>query len=129
MRAILVACLLCLSVAAFAGQPEAASAGIAAYKARDYSTALSDFRLAAQQGNAVAQLGLGVMYYKGHGVPQNYSEALKWTRLAARQGFAEAQLNLGVMYALVQGFPWTANVAFAFGLHSWAASLDRPGVN
>ena len=105
MRVILVACLLCLSVAAFAGQPDAFSAGLAAYKAQDYSTALADFRLAAQQGDADAQYSLGVMYYYGQGVPPDYARALKWYRLAAQQGNADAQVRLGVMYGTGQGIP------------------------
>jgi len=34
----------------------------------------------------VAQFSLGVMYYKGHGVPENDAEAVKWYRKAAEQG-------------------------------------------
>ena len=56
------------------------------------------YRLAANQGNAIAQYNIGIMYAKGDGVPQNYSEAVKWYRLAARQGYASAQSNIGVMY-------------------------------
>ncbi len=39
----------------------------------------------------LAQVKLGEMYYKGHGVPQDYNEAVKWLRLAAEQGDAQAQ--------------------------------------
>jgi TPR repeat protein len=94
MRAILAACLLCLSVAALAGQPDAFSAGMAAYKAQDYATALADFRLAAQQGVAVAQFNLGSMYNSGQGVPQDYTKALKWYRRAAKQGDAYKQRHV-----------------------------------
>jgi TPR repeat protein len=52
----------------------------------------------AESGDAEAQNNLGVMYYKGLGVPEDYAEAVKWYRLAADQGDAEAQFNLGVMY-------------------------------
>jgi len=61
--------------------------------------------MAAEQGNAVAQLFLGSMYATGEGVPQNYAEAVKWYRLAAEQGEAWAQYNLGVMYDKGQGVP------------------------
>ena len=70
---------------------------------QDYAEALKWYRLAAAQGDAEAQLNLGVMYAHGHGVPQDYAEALKWFRLAAAQGHAEAQYNLGVMYLNGQG--------------------------
>src|SRR5437868_5583376 len=42
----------------------------------------------AEQGNAVAQNDLGVMYQAGTGVPQNFAEAVKWLRKSAEQGFA-----------------------------------------
>jgi TPR repeat protein len=59
----------------------------------------------AQQGNAVAQYKLGIMYDNGEGVPQNSAEAEKWWRLAAEQGNAVAQFNLGVMYDTGEGVP------------------------
>ena len=52
------------------------------------------YRLAAEQGDAEAQCGLGEMYYGGEGVPQDYAEAIKWWKLAAKQGHEEAQYNL-----------------------------------
>lgn len=98
MRAILVACLLCLSVAAFAGQPDAYSAGVAAYQAHDYTAALIDFKVAAMRGDARAQYIVGSMYFHGKGTAQDYAIAAKWCALAARKGFAPAQNVLGVMY-------------------------------
>jgi TPR repeat protein len=61
------------------------------------------YRIAAEQGDADAQINLALMYYKGQGVAQNYSEAVKWFRLAAEKGLEYAQLNLGLMYAQGQG--------------------------
>lgn len=54
---------------------------------------------------ATSQFYLGVMYAKGHGVPQDYTAAMKWYRLAADQGKADAQFNLGLMHADGQGLP------------------------
>ena len=62
-------------------------------------------RHAAEQGEAIAQSNLGVMYATGRGVPQDDAEAVRWYRLAAEQGDAIAQLNLGVMYATGRGVP------------------------
>ena len=45
-------------------------------------------RISAEQGDAEAQLRLGIMYSKGKGVPQDYKEAAKWFRKAADQGNA-----------------------------------------
>ena len=71
---------------------------------QDYAEAVKWYRLAAEQGDAVAQYNLGVMYDNGQGVPQDYAEAVKWYRLAAEQGYAHAQRNLGVMYDKAKAF-------------------------
>lgn len=65
---------------------------------RDDEQAVSFFRKAAEQGDAVGQRRLGWSYYNGRGVPQDYEEAEKWFRLSAEQGDAKAQFNLGLMY-------------------------------
>jgi TPR repeat protein len=67
--------------------------------------------LSAQQGNAIAQCNLGVMYGMGRGVPQDYAEALKWIRLSAAQGYANAQCGLGVMYEYGMGVPKDLTIA------------------
>ncbi len=72
--------------------------GLAAYYTGDFSTALKEWRPLAEQGDALAQYNLGLMYRNGNGVIQDYAEAVKWFRLAAEQGFAKAQYNLGLMY-------------------------------
>ena len=64
----------------------------------DYATALSLWRPLAQQGNALAQYNLGVMYFHGLGVMRDYGEAVKWYRLAAQQGNPIAQYYLGMTY-------------------------------
>ena len=66
------------------------------------------FRPLAEQGDALAQFGLGLMYRDGKGVPQDTQEAVKWYRKAAEQGFAQAQHNLGWMYSNGQGVPQDA---------------------
>lgn len=80
-------------------------AGVAAYKSGDYATALRKLRPLAEQGNAEAQLNLGVMYAMGRGVPQDYQEAARWHRRAAEQGYAKAQRHLGLLYHKGIGVP------------------------
>jgi TPR repeat protein len=70
---------------------------------QDYKEAVKWYRLAADQGNAMAQYNLGATYANGQGVTQDYKEAVKWYRLSADQGTALAQSNLGVMYDKGQG--------------------------
>ena len=76
-----------------------------AYQKQDYKEAYKLWLPLAEQGNALAQYTLGVMYHKGEGVPQDYKEAVKWYRHSKEQGYAEAQNNLGVMYDNEQGVP------------------------
>ena len=46
---------------------------------------------AAEQGYAMAQNNLGVLYVIGEGVPQDYVSAHLWFNLAAAQGHKKAQ--------------------------------------
>ena len=62
--------------------------------APDYEETLK----AAEQGSAVSQHNLGLMYYLGQGVKQDYTQAAVWFRKAAEQGNADAQFNLGIIY-------------------------------
>ena len=41
------------------------------------------YRKGADQGDAAAQLNLGIMCYYGRGLPQDYVEGHKWLNLAA----------------------------------------------
>jgi TPR repeat protein len=66
---------------------------------------LDPVRRAADQGDAVAQHNLGLMYEEGRGVPQDDAEAVKWYRRAADQGNALAQDKLGVIYVQGRGVP------------------------
>ena len=77
----------------------------AAYKRGDYATAMEGFRVHAEQGHALAQYSLGVMYAEGKGVPENDAEAVKWFRKAAEQGNDSAQWRLGAMYNYGWGVP------------------------
>lgn len=61
-RIVFATCLFCLAATAFAGQPDAYSAGLAAYRAGSFSTAVRDFRSVAKHGYAPAQYNLGVTY-------------------------------------------------------------------
>ncbi|KAF9145340.1 hypothetical protein BGX30_009350 [Mortierella sp. GBA39] len=60
---------------------------------------------AANQGNAAARYNIGVLYEQGQGVPLDYSQAMVWFRKAADQGLSQAQCHIGVLYELGQGVP------------------------
>jgi len=81
------------------------AAGFMAFQRGDYTASRAKWLPLAEQGDAMAQYNLGVMYNSGQGVPQDHAEAARWFRLAADQGMAGAQFNLGVMYGSGQGVP------------------------
>ena len=82
-----------------------ADAAYAAYQNGDYATVLKLATPLAVEGDARAQSVLGLLHYRGRGVPQDYNEAAQWFRRAADQGDAAAQFYLGVMFSEGQGVP------------------------
>lgn len=73
--------------------------GVDAYNRRDYQTALKIFRPLAEQGDALAQNNLGLMYMRGNGLwLLDYPEALKWYTKSAEQGCSPGMAGLGDMY-------------------------------
>jgi len=52
----------------------------------------------AENGNAVAQFKLGVLYTKGEAVKRDLTQAADWYRKAAEQGHKNAQFKLGRFY-------------------------------
>ena len=79
MKYLIYAFLLCAVSVSYAGFDE----GFEAYKKGNYTVALKEFKLAAEQGNAYAQFGIGLMYDRGEGVPQDYQQAVVWYTKAA----------------------------------------------
>ncbi|ALO45928.1 tetratricopeptide repeat protein [Pseudohongiella spirulinae] len=73
-------------------------AGVDARDAGDLETAVALFTQAADNGLAIAQYNLGVMYFTGEGVAQDYERAFHYTQMAAEQGHVNAMVNLGVLY-------------------------------
>ena len=102
IRIVLILVMLFLAGPVAAGPLED---GWAAYQRQDYATALLLWRPLAEQGKAIVQSLLGLMYAHGHGVPQDYVQAAKWYRLAAEQGHALSQGVLGEMYEHGRGVP------------------------
>ena len=78
---------------------------------RDSGEADRWLRLAAMQGDADAQLWLGVNYEHGSFGVIDYREAFTWLRKAADQGQPDAQLCLGQMYEYGEGVPESDVVA------------------
>ena len=87
IKQLLIATILLLSSGAY-GQSE-----------------FDEAKLLAEQGDAEAQLNLGIRYANGEGVPEDDAEAVKLYLLAAKQGLARAQNYLGIMHANGDGVP------------------------
>ena len=88
--------------------------GLTAAQSGDFATALKEWKPLAEEGNAVAQNNLGLMYDNGWGVLQDYKEAVYWYRLSAEQGYANAQSNLANRYYYGEGV--NKDVVYA---HMW----------
>jgi TPR repeat protein len=69
---------------------------------------------AAEQGDAVSQNTLGLIYAKGLGIPQDYAKSFYWHTKAAEQGNIDSIHWLRSRYAMgdIENFPKDNNQAF-----------------
>jgi TPR repeat protein len=114
--------LLCLLVGCIATQAigsdfhmrvsKGVAKGVDSAQKGDYATAFAELKPFAEQGDANAQYNLGVMYYKGKGIPQDYKQAFNLYSKAAEQGNIMAQHNLGLMYFVGKGVPQDDKFAY-----------------
>ena len=58
---------------------------------------------AAENGDPVAQLKIGVCYQTGNGIEKDETKALEWYEKSANQGNADAQTCLGLCYGMGLG--------------------------
>lgn len=91
----------------------------------DYTTVFWILRPLAEQGNAIAQFNLGMIFAKGLGAPQDYREAVKWYGKAAEQGVAFAQSTLGLMFEGGLGVPEDKVLAYALYNLSAAGNASK----
>jgi TPR repeat protein len=91
-------------------------AGIYGKVDKELQLAAHWYRKPAEQGNAIAQVELGLMYHLGEAVEQSDKEALAWFRKAAEQGDtnAYAQVAIGYMYLLGKGVKQSDRKAVAW---------------
>jgi TPR repeat protein len=61
-------------------------------------------RMAAEQGNSVAEYMVGCLYHEGKGVPKDEKAASHWLRIAASRGNLKAQKHLATMYYLDKNY-------------------------
>jgi TPR repeat protein len=60
--------------------------------------AMKYYRMAADQGDAEAMFGMGVMYRSGDGIEKNEKEGLDWIRKAAEKGYPPAVAAMAGYY-------------------------------
>ena len=64
---------------------------------KDSAEAVKLYRKAADQGDAPAQVNLGVMYENGSGVPEDLVKAYVWYNIAGANGEELAKKNLAIV--------------------------------
>jgi len=73
--------------------------GVVHQTREEYSDAMRYLSLAAEKGNSSAMIGIGLLHYRGHGVPENEAEATRWFRMGALKGNETAMLYLAFQLA------------------------------
>ena len=81
------------------------SKGTAAYESGDFEGAARNWLRLAEEGDALAQFNLGLLYESGRGVVADPAKAAAWYERAARQGMARAQYNLALLHQTGRGVP------------------------
>ena len=101
MRTIARALALFLLFWSVSGQAQDFQKGMEAFDQGDFQTALEEWRPLAEQGDADAQFGLGVlygMYGNGYGFTKDYTQVAKWYRLAFDQVHPCESYSPGTLY-------------------------------
>jgi uncharacterized protein len=103
MKRYLAAILAGVAIVIAACATDPYQKGFKAYRSGDYGMALQELTPLAEQGDAEAQLHLGLLYRDGLGVMPDHKEAEKWLRKSAEQENINARIALGMLYADRQG--------------------------
>ena len=85
------------------------------YEHADPGEAVRWYRVAADQGDVLSRCLLGIMYYRGEGVPQDYAAAVQWL-WAASDHYLCALWWIGEVYAA------SKNTIYAYAWWSVAAA-------
>lgn len=76
-----------------------------ALERQEFARAAGLLRPLAEQDVAPAQIELGLLYFRGQGVPEDDGLAFRWFSRAAGLGSREAMYHLANMYAFGHGVP------------------------
>lgn len=100
----IILCMLLLTGMAHAASIEDA---VRQYEAGQYEDAAKQMQPLADQGDAVAQEKLSVMYFYGRGVPEDEKRAMEWAQRSAGQGNVDAMYFIGTMFVFGDSIPKT----------------------
>jgi TPR repeat protein len=106
---VLAACVGLAGTAAAQATAQGVVTAIHAYNRGDVATAFRLLKAASDAGDPDAQVNLGYLYARGHGVAENQQEALRLYLLSAKRGNAEGMNAVAYKY-----------------LHGSGVAVDRP---
>jgi len=72
--------------------------GFLAAESGDFKTAVQQWGPLAEQGHAIAQFNLALLYHSGLGVDLDEAKAVSWYKKSAKNGYYKAQEYLAVGY-------------------------------
>jgi hypothetical protein len=79
---------------------DARSRGVDALNFEQSKSALECFKIAANNGDMLAEFYLGIMYRDHVGIPEDKAQAFKWLQDAAVHGFYDAQVAMWQAYTI-----------------------------
>jgi hypothetical protein len=101
--------LLCMMLFAVTAQSAPLDDALRHYESGQYDQAAKALVPLAEGGDAVAQSKLSIMYFYGHGVPEDEALAMKWARRSADQGNLDAMYFVGTMFVFGDEIPKTVD--------------------
>jgi len=113
VMSILFAVSHCFSTSSDGGGLKAA---IDAMQRGENAEAVRLFTPIADAGDSKAQVTLGLLYYKGEGLPVDYVQSKNWFLRAFEKGNGDAYSNLGVMFRDGKGVEVNRRIAYALFL-------------
>jgi len=98
--------LLAVSIAAWAAPIDDA---IDLLDKGEYAQAAQQLEPLAESGDAIAQYRLAILYFYGHGVPEDEKKSLEWARKSADSGNVDAMFFVGNIYVFGDQVPVEAD--------------------
>ena len=97
VKIVLNAAML-FSVFTFNVQAKDYNDGFLAAEGGDFNSAIQQWGPLAEQGHAIAQFNLALLYHSGLGVDLDEAKAVSWYKKSASNGYYKAQEYLAVGY-------------------------------